>query len=93
MCSRVSVSNHDSEIGKSVDTDILKLSEWLGCEIVEFNVRVDHVHVVISIPPRVPVSTYMGTIKSEIAIKIFKSYPVLKKKPYRGIIFGREGIL
>ena len=91
MCSRVSVSNHDREIGKSVDTDILKLSEWLGCEIVEFKVRVDHVHVVISIPPRVPVSTYMGTIKSEIAIKIFKSYPVLKKKPYRGDHFWAGG--
>ena len=38
------------EIGKLVYTDIRKLSEWLGSEIVELNVRVDHVHLVISIP-------------------------------------------
>lgn len=50
-------------------------SEWLGCDIAELNVRVDHVHVVVSIPPKVSVSTYMGTVKGKTVIKIFKSYP------------------
>lgn len=65
-----------------VNEDIRMLGEWLGCEIVELNVQVDHVHVVVSIPPKVSVSTYMGTIKGKIAIKLFKTYPGLKKKPY-----------
>src|SRR5438477_11113079 len=81
------------EIGKSVDVDIRKLSEWLGCEITELNVRIDHVHVVVSIPPKVSVSTYMGTIKGKIAIKMFRSYPMLKKSPIGEIIFGQEAIL
>ena len=68
------------EVGKLVDQDIRKLSEWLGCEVMELNVQADHVHVVVSIPPKVSVSTYMGTIKGKIAIKILKSYPMLKKK-------------
>ena len=50
------------EIGKTVDTDIRKLSEWLGCEVVELNVQKDHVYIVISIPPKVSISTYMGTV-------------------------------
>ena len=72
------------EVGKLVDEDIRKLSEWLGCEVMELNVQADHVHVVVSIPPKVSVSTYMGTIKGKIAIKMFNSYPMLKKKPYWG---------
>jgi putative transposase len=46
---------------------------------------------VVSIPPKVSVSTYMGTIKGKIAIKMFKSYPVLKKKPYWGNHFWARG--
>ena len=79
------------EVGKLVDQDIRKLSEWLGCEVMELKVQADHVHVVVSIPPKVSVSTYMGTIKGKIAIKMFKSYPKLKKKPYWGNHFWARG--
>ena len=39
------------------------------------------------------ISQLMGILKGKIAIKLFKSYPTLKKKPYwghrgAGIIFG-----
>ena len=50
------------EIGLLMERDIRMYSEWLGCEITELNVQVDHVHVVVSIPPKVSVSTYMGTV-------------------------------
>ncbi len=79
------------EVGRMADQDIRKLSEWLGCEVIELNVQSDHVHVVVSIPPKVSVSTYMGTIKGKIAIKMFKSYPMLKKKPYWGNHFWARG--
>jgi putative transposase len=79
------------EIGERVDHDIRLLSEWLGCEVKELNVQIDHIHVIVSIPPKVSVSVYMGTIKGKIAIKLFKSYPVLKKKPYWGNHFWARG--
>ena len=63
----------------------------LGCEVEELNVRSDHIHIVISIPPKVSVSTYMGTIKGKTAINLFKSYPVMKKKPYWGNHFWARG--
>ena len=81
------------EVGRLVDQDIRKLSEWLGCEVIELNVQSDHVHVMVSIPPKVSVSTYMGTIKGKIAIKMFKTYPMLKKKPYWGTTFGQGDTL
>ena len=79
------------EVGRLADQDIRKLSEWLGCEVIELNVQSDHVHVVVSIPPKVSVSTYMGTIKGKIAVKMFKTYPMLKKKPYWGNHFWARG--
>ena len=79
------------EVGRLVDQDIRKLSEWSGCEVIELNVQSDHVHIVVSIPPKVEVSTYMGTIKGKIAIKLLKSYPMLKKKPYWGNHFWARG--
>lgn len=79
------------EIGKLVDQDIRKLSEWLGSEVIELNVQSDHIHVVVSIPPKISVSTYMGTVKGKIAIKMFKNYPMLKKRPYWGNHFWARG--
>ena len=57
------------------------------------NDQIDHVHIVVSIPPKVSVSVFMGTLKGKLAIKLFKTYPRLKQKPIWGIIFGQEGIL
>ena len=74
-----------------MERDIRMYSECLGCEIIELNVQVDHVHVVVGIPPKVSVSAYMGTIKGKTAIKVFKSYPMLKKKPFWGNHFWARG--
>jgi putative transposase len=62
-----------------VEHDIRMLSEWKGGDVIELNVQADHVHLVVSIPPKVAVSELMGTLKGKIAIKLFKSYPQLKK--------------
>jgi putative transposase len=74
-----------------MEKDIRIYSEWLGCEIAELNVQIDHVHVVVSILPKVSVPMYMGTVNDKTAIKIFKSYPMLKKKLYWGNHFWARG--
>ena len=79
------------EVKELVDHDIRMLCEWKGCEVVELNVQLDHVHVVVSIPPKVSVSILMGTLKGKLAIKLFKTYPSLKKKPYWGNHFWSRG--
>lgn len=55
------------------------------------NIQPDHVHIVVSIPPKVSVSDFMGILKGKTAIKLFKSYPNLKKKPYWGNHFWARG--
>ncbi len=46
------------------------------------NVKEEHIHVILSITPRLPISEVMGLLKGKKAVKLFKSYPVLKKKLY-----------
>jgi putative transposase len=58
---------------------------------MELNVQEDHVHMVLSIPPKHSVSEVMGILKGKTAIKLFKSFPVLKKKPYWGNHFWARG--
>jgi len=55
------------KIGEEVRKTIIVQSERLGCEIVELNVQVDHVHLLIKIPPKVSISSLMGVMKGKSA--------------------------
>ncbi len=79
------------EVKTVVEHDIRMLCEWKGVEILEMNVQKDHIHLVCSIPPKISLSTLLGTLKGKLAIKIFKSYPKLKEKPYWGNHFWSRG--
>jgi putative transposase len=52
---------------------------------------VDHVHVLVSIPPKVSVSNFVGTIKGRTAIRVFNKFRKLKHKPYWGNHFWARG--
>jgi len=79
------------EISTNMQQDIRLICQWKDVEIDELNVRLDHVHMIVSIPPRLSVSDFMGILKGKTAIKMFKSYPTLKKKPYWGNHFWSRG--
>ena len=66
-------------------------SDHMGCIIVELNVQIDHVHVLVMIPPNVMVCDYVGTVKGRTAIRLFSKYPKLRTKPYWGNHFWSEG--
>ena len=70
---------------------IYQLSEWKRVEILELNIQADHIHIVVSVPPRLSISEYMGMLKGKTAIKIFKSFPGFRKKPYWGNHFWARG--
>lgn len=38
-----------------VDSDIRMLCEWKKSEIIELNVQDDHIHLVVSVPPKVSI--------------------------------------
>ena len=74
-----------------MEEDIRMLCSWKEVEILELSVQPDHVHLVCSIPPKVSVSEFMGFLKGKLAIKLFKSYPKMKQKPYWGNHFWARG--
>jgi len=69
--SKIPISSIKVVLQEEVEKKIRAISDWVVCEIKELNVREDHVHVVVLIPPKVSVSTYVGTVKGKTAIRIF----------------------
>ena len=67
------------------------ISTWKDVIIQEMNVQKDHIHLVCSIPPKVSISEFMGVLKGKMAIKLFKTYPSLRQKPYWGNHFWSRG--
>ena len=49
-------------------------------EVMELNVLEDHVHLVMSIPPKYSVSAVMGYLKGKLSIKLFQKYERLGKR-------------
>ena len=79
------------EINTLLEEDIRMLCEWKRCDIQEMSVEEDHIHLVVSVPPKVSISELMGTLKGKLAIKLFKSYSKMKHKPYWGNHFWARG--
>ena len=60
---------------------ILKdLCKWKGVEIIEGNCMPDHVHLLLSIPPKMSVSYVMGYLKGKSSLMIFERHANLKYK-------------
>ena len=61
--------------------DILKqLCRYKGVEIIEGHLMPDHVHMLVSIPPKLSVSQFMGYLKGKSALMIFDKHANLKYK-------------
>ena len=55
--------------------DILKqLCAYKGVEIIEGHLMPDHVHMLVSIPPKMSVSSFMGYLKGKSALMIFDKH-------------------
>ena len=78
------------EVGKSIRDIIRQLCEWRNIEILEGNVQIDHIHLILSIPPKYSISETVGFLKGKSAIKIFDMHHELKKR-YWGRHFWAKG--
>lgn len=57
-----------------------KLCEHKGIEIIEANACPDHIHMLMSIPPKYSVSQIMGYLKGKSSLMIFDRHANLKYK-------------
>ena len=72
------------EVQAEVERCIRLFCDQKKVQIIELNIRPDHVHLLAKIPPKVSVSDMLGILKGRTAIRIFKQFPKLKRKPYWG---------
>ena len=57
-----------------------RLCRFKGVEIIEGHMMLDHVHLLLSIPPRIAVSDFMGYLKGKSALMMFDKHANLKYK-------------
>ena len=57
-----------------------QLCEWKGVNIIKAEVCPDHVHMLLEIPPKMSVSTFMGYLKGKSSLMIFDRHANLKYK-------------
>lgn len=71
--------------------EILKmLCDWKGVEILEGHLMPDHIHMLVSIPPKISVSSFMGYLKGKSSLLMFDRHANLKYK-YGNRKFWDEG--
>lgn len=64
------------EIGKI----LRKLCQQKGVEIIEAELCPDHIHMLVSIPPKMSVSSFIGYLKGKSSLMIFDRFANLKYK-------------
>jgi putative transposase len=58
-------------------------------EVLEVNIQPDHIHLVLSIPPKYAVSTVMGFLKGKLALRLFQRYEHLGKRYWGQHLWSR----
>ena len=71
---KVFYSQKKREIGKI----LRQLCEWKGVKILEAEVCPDHIHMLVEIPPKMAVSSFMGYLKGRSAVIIHERHANLK---------------
>ena len=70
---------------------ILKeLCKWKGVNIIEGEACSDHIHILVEIPPKVSVSSFMGFLKGKSSLMIYERWSNIKYQ-YRNREFGCRG--
>ena len=68
------------EIKKDIGEILRKLCVQKDVEIIEAEACADHIHMLVSIPPHISVSQFLGYLKGKSSLMIFDRHANLKYK-------------
>ena len=68
------------KIKKDIGIMLRKLCQYKGVEIIEAEACPDHIHMLISVPPKYSIAQIMGYLKGKSTLMIFEKYANLKYK-------------
>ena len=80
ICTQISQTGNISRNKSRHRNNLRKLCEQKEVEIIEAELCPDHVHMLISIPPKYSVSQIMGYLKGKSSLMIFDRHANLKYK-------------
>jgi putative transposase len=58
-------------------------------EVLELNIQEDHIHIILSIPPKYTVSSVMGFLKGKLALRLFQRYEQIGKRYWGRHLWSR----
>ena len=73
-----------AEVRERAEQLIQEISEDYGFEIIEMEVSQDHIHILLSFPPKHSIGEVVRIIKSNSARQLFREFPSLKKRLWSG---------
>ena len=78
------------DVGAYVTQEIYRLcTQKDGIEVLEANVQAEHVHIVLSIPPKYSVSKVMGFLKGKLALRVLNHFSSLRKRYWGNHLWSR----
>ena len=84
-----------NQLRRDIAEYIKRLCTYKGVEIIEGHMMPDHVHILVSIPPKISVSSFMGYLKGKLSMMIFEKHGNLKYKfgkwNFTKFVIDREG--
>ena len=62
------------KLRRDIGVILRRLCEYKGVEIIEANACIDHIHMLVKIPPKISVSQFMGHLKRKSCLMIFDDF-------------------
>jgi putative transposase len=66
------------QLRKDIGKILRNLCARKGVEIIEANACQDHIHMLVSIPPKIAVASFLGYLKGKSSLLIFERHAQLK---------------
>ena len=80
----------NGKIKKDIGQILRQLCERKGVEIIEATAWKDHIHMLVSIPPKLSVSSFVGYLKGKSSLMIFDRHAHLKYRYGNRKLWCRE---
>jgi putative transposase len=79
------------QVAAEVNKCFRAFSEFKSCGIIELSVQIDHVHLIVLVPPKISISDNVCIVKGRTAIRVMNTFQHLKQKPDWGNHFWLRG--
>ena len=80
FCTEISKKRSIWSFKRDIGEILRKLCEQKGVEIIEAEACIDHIHMLVSIPPYISIAQFMGYLKGKSSLMIFDRHANLKYK-------------